>query len=105
MFFRSAAVGLIAAITIGLLAFALSPFFDALGVYIAPAGLLLPVIGRVIPSNMAAWWTPDGGPTAGVLLVLLSTLLFWTVMFGLVYFAWANMRRKRAARRAARPTA
>jgi hypothetical protein len=64
MFFKSAAIA------IGALAFALAPFFDAVGVYIVPAGLLLPVIGRLIPSKMAYWLSPDGGPAAGVFLIL-----------------------------------
>ena len=74
MFLRSAAVGMVAAIAIGVLASALSPFFDAVGVYIVPAGVLLPVIGRVIPSKIQYWLTPDGGPAAGF-------SLFWSVRF------------------------
>ena len=42
-FFRSVAVGVGAATTLGVLAFALAPFFDAVGVYIAPFGLLTPM--------------------------------------------------------------
>jgi hypothetical protein len=36
--FRSAAVGMLASIAIGVLAFVLAPIFDAVGIYIRPAG-------------------------------------------------------------------
>jgi predicted transporter len=90
---------MVAAIAIGGLAFALGPFFDAVGLYFLHAGVLLPVIGRVIPSKMAYWMTPDGGPAAGVFLILVCALLFWTVVFGVSYFARAKMRRKRSVQR------
>jgi hypothetical protein len=84
---KSAIVGMAAAFAVGVLAFALGPFFDAVGAYIEPAGFLVPVIGRVIPSRAMDWLTPDGGPAAGVLFILICTLLFWTVVFGASYFA------------------
>jgi hypothetical protein len=96
LFLKSAVVGTVAAIAVGVLAFALGPFFDAVGAYIEPAGFLLPVIGRGIPSRAVDWLTPDGGPAAGVLLILFCTLLFWTVVFGASYFAWAKLKHSRA---------
>jgi hypothetical protein len=36
---------MVLAIAVGLLGFALSPFFDAIGVYVMPAEMLAPVIG------------------------------------------------------------
>jgi hypothetical protein len=36
--FRSAVVGMLASIAIGVLALALAPIFDAVGIYISPAG-------------------------------------------------------------------
>lgn len=36
---RSAAFGVVGTIALGVLAFALAPFFDAVGMYIAPFGL------------------------------------------------------------------
>src|ERR1700693_3857199 len=67
-FFRSAVVGVFFAIAGFVLAFALAPFFDVVvRVYLAPAGLLLPVVGPLISSKAVYWLVPDGGATAGVL--------------------------------------
>ena len=103
MFFRSAAVGIVAAIALGILAFALAPFFDAVGVYITPAGLLVQVIGPLIPSTVVYWLVPGGGAPAGLLLILVCTLLFWTIVFGGTHFAWASLKRRRPTQKTARP--
>jgi hypothetical protein len=95
LFFKSAVVGTVAAIAVGVLAFALGPFFDAADAYMKPATFFMPVIGRMIPSRAWDWVIPDGGPAAGVLLVLVCTLLFWTVVFGGSYFAWTKLKHKR----------
>ena len=96
LFLKSAVVGTVAAVAVGVLAFALGPFFDAVGAYIGPAVLLLPVLGTVIPSRAVYWLTPNGGAAAGLLLILVCTLLFWTVVFGASYFAWAKLKHRRA---------
>lgn len=93
--FRSAIVGLITAIAVGVLAFALERFVDAVGIYLMPAGLVVPLVGPLIPSRVVYWVIPDGGAPAGLLLILSSALLFWTVMFGAVHFAWASLRSRR----------
>jgi hypothetical protein len=100
IFFRSVAVGVVAAIAVGVLAFALAPFFDAVGMYVAPAGLFIPVLGRIIPTAVVYKLIPDGGPVAGVFLILASTLLFWTFILGALYFGWITLRRRRSAKRA-----
>jgi hypothetical protein len=92
LFFKSAVVGTVAAIAVGVLAFASGPFFDGLGAYVKPAGLLLPVIGRVIPSKMVDWLAPNGGAAAGVLLILVCAILFWTVALGTAYFASTKLK-------------
>jgi len=74
--FRSAVVGIIAAIALGAMAFALAPLFDAVGVYISPAGLLAPVIGQLIPSKVVDRLVPGDGAPAGVLFILVCTILF-----------------------------
>jgi hypothetical protein len=58
---RSAVVGVFIAIVGFLLAFGLAPFFDtAVLVYVTPAaGILLPVIGPLIPARLAYWLVPD----------------------------------------------
>jgi hypothetical protein len=47
--FRSVAVGVACAVGLGVLAFALAAFSDAVGVYIAPLALFAPVIDRLVP--------------------------------------------------------
>jgi hypothetical protein len=95
-------MGVGAAIALGVLAFTLAPFFDAVGVYIAPFGLLGPILDRIpLPLiNEVDRLLPIAGPSAGVGLILVSVLSFWSVIFGVLYFAWVTLRRKRKAKRA-----
>ena len=97
LFFSSVGVGIITAVALGAVAFALSPFFDAVGVYIMPARLMVPVLGSIVPSRLTYWLVPDGGAAAGVLLIISSAILFWTICFGALYFAWATSKHRRAA--------
>jgi hypothetical protein len=76
LIFKSAVVGTVAAIATGALAFALARFFDAVGAYMKPAAVLMPIIGRMIPSRALYWAIPDGGPAAGVLVMMVCTFLF-----------------------------
>ena len=95
---RSVGVGIMAAIALAALAFAAASFLDidAVGVYVAPARLVLPVLGRIIPSGWVYGLVPSGGAAAGVLLILASAVVPWTVFFGAIYFAWAASKRRRA---------
>ena len=96
-FFASVAVGAGAAVATGAVAFALSPLFDAVGAYFAPARLLLPVVWALIPSRIMDWLVPGGGPAEGVLLALVCALLFWTILFGAIHRAWSSLKRKTAS--------
>lgn len=101
--FRSVAVGVACAIGLGVLAFALAPFFDAVGVYIVPFDLFAPVIDRVVPEaliNIVDRLMPVDGPAAGVGLIVGSTLLFWTVIFSAIYFVWSKLKCRQSAKRA-----
>jgi hypothetical protein len=93
---RSITAGLIAAIALGILAFALAPFFDAVGLYIAPSGLFAPILDRVPLAlvNKLNRLMPGNGPAAGVAFIMAGVMLFWTIIFGGLYFAWATHRRK-----------
>jgi hypothetical protein len=86
-----------AAIAAGALAFAAGHLFDAVGIYVAPAGFFLPVMQRVISSKLVYWLVPDGGAPAGLLLILVIAIMFWSIVFGATYFAWATLRRDRTA--------
>ena len=84
-FFRSAIVGVFLAIAGFVLTFALAPFFgSAVLAYVAPAGMLVPVIGPLIPSKVVYWLVPDGGAPAGALLVGVCALFF------LDYCVWSG---------------
>ena len=92
-FFRSVIAGMLFAIACFVLAFALAPFFgSAIMLYLAPAGVLVPVIGPLIPSKALYWLVPDGGTLAGALLVGGCALFFWTVVFGIAHFAWVSLK-------------
>jgi uncharacterized membrane protein HdeD (DUF308 family) len=105
MLYRSIAVGAVAAIVLGVLAFAF-PFFDAFSVYIAPFGLLAPILDRIPGTliNQLNGLLPDDGPAAGVAVILGTVLGFWTAIFGALYFAWIARRQKRAIHANDRPT-
>jgi hypothetical protein len=60
-FFISAVVGMLLALAVGAIALALAPFIDAVGFYIAPAKIVAPIIGPLIPSSMMYRLAPDGG--------------------------------------------
>jgi hypothetical protein len=102
----SAVVGLMVAIGVGVVAFVLgmflpnaqgSRFLDPFGIYLWPAGILAPVIGPLLLSTKLVYWlVPDGGAPAGVFLIVLSSLLFWAILFGVAYFAWSALRKWRA---------
>ena len=95
---RSIAIGVLAAIALAVLSFGAASLFhlDAVSLYIAPANLVLPLLGGILPSGWAYAVVPSGGPAAGVLLIVVSSILSWTLFFGAIYFAWAASRRKRA---------
>jgi hypothetical protein len=95
---RSAIVGLTAAIAMGIVAFALAPFFDAVGLYSAPAGRLLPVVGPII-LPVVDWLLPDSGAPAGVMLILICAISFWTMLFALAHYAWSRSRNGRRPNR------
>jgi hypothetical protein len=98
---RSACFGIVAAIALGAVAFAVAPLFDGVAVYSAPARLVVPIIGPAIPSRLIYWLIPDGGAPAGILLILISAVLFWSTLFGATYFAFARSKSRLHAMRTA----
>jgi hypothetical protein len=70
--FTSLCVGIFAAIIVGALSFAA----DAVDAYIAPARLVVPIVGPLIPPSLVSRLIPDGGAPAGVMLILGSAILF-----------------------------
>jgi hypothetical protein len=95
---KSVGVGIVAAIALGGLSFGAASFFnfDAVGLYVAPARLVLPVLGPIISSRWIYIVEPNGGAAAGILLILVSAFLPWTLFFGGLYFAWAALKHRRA---------
>jgi hypothetical protein len=88
--FKSASVGVILAVGIGVLAYALAPIFDAVGIYVTPGTMFLPLI----PSKLVYRLDPNGGPGVGISLLLLSSVFFWTILFGAAHFIWVSWRRR-----------
>lgn len=84
---KSVFVGVLAAIIASVLAYLLGQSSNIfVEFFIAPAQLLLPIIGSVIPTRLVYSLTPDGGALAGVLLVVACAFLFWSVVFGGIHF-------------------
>ena len=84
----------IIAIALGVFAFTLAPIFDF---YIAPSQLLIPVIEPLIPASLVYKVVPEGGAPAGVLLILISAIIFWTLAFGVTHFIIGSIRRRASA--------
>jgi hypothetical protein len=91
-FLKATAVGIVGALCLGALAFALAPFFDAVVLYVSPARFILPATARIARAELVASMLGDG-PPAGVFLILASAILFWALLFGIFYLAWAVRRR------------
>ena len=89
---KSAFIGMVLAIAMAALAYALSPVLDAVGIYVSPGVILLPLI----PMKLGHWLYPEGGPTLGVFLLLLSAILFWTILFGAGHFVWVLLKSRRS---------
>jgi hypothetical protein len=107
-FLISALVGVAFAIGLGVVAFAMrmllpteqgSNFFDPFGMYFWPGGILIPILGRLLPMKLMYWLFPDGGAPAGVFLIVLSALLFWAILFGVAHFVWSSARHKQGVAR------
>ena len=92
---RSAAVGLVGAAGLGVLAFALARWFDAVRIYILPVWIVGPLVGPLIPTRIVYWLVPEGGAPAGLLFIMFCALLFWAVLFGGIHFAWSSVKRRR----------
>jgi len=88
---KSFLVGLAVAIGIGMLAFALA--FDAFKIYIAPAGWLLRVVFPII-APAVNWIIPEGGPPAGVLAILVCSVMFWTTLLAIIHFSWTRYQKR-----------
>jgi hypothetical protein len=89
--FKSAVIGMVLAIAVGVLAYALAPFFDAVGIYAAPGIVFLPLI----PSKLGYWLKPNGGAAVGIFVLLLCATFCWTILFGAAYFGWVSLRLRR----------
>src|SRR2546425_816859 len=92
---RSALVGVSLALLLGLLMFVLGAKTHFVTAYLAPGILVGGLLSPAIPSKFVYWVEPDGGPTAFLLLAALSSVAFWSPLFGAVFYR----RRSRQGRR------
>jgi hypothetical protein len=83
------------ALTLGVVSFVFS-FVHGFDLFLLPAKFLLPVLDRGIPDSFAYWLAPDGGPSAGVALICLSSLWSWGMIFGACHFFWNRTKRKQS---------
>jgi predicted cobalt transporter CbtA len=81
---RTALLGLFGGATVAGLLFVLGvllfPASLPTKIFFAPAGLFLPMVGRLVPSRVIYALVPDGGAPAGALLVVASSLVFWLLL-------------------------
>ena len=89
--FKSAVIGMVFAIALGALAYALAPFFDAVGLYAEPGFIFLPMI----PETLVYRLDPEGGPAVGIFLLVLCATSFWAILFGAAHFGWVLLRLRR----------
>src|SRR6185437_4930110 len=92
-FLKSGAVGAILSLCLGAITF-FFPFFDAFRLYAAPAQLLMPLVGTIIPDRLLHRIFPNAGPPAGVFLITVCAVLFWTVALGSLHVLWQTKHRK-----------
>jgi hypothetical protein len=97
LLFKSLGVGILGSIALGGLSFGAASVFDAVSVYIAPARLIIPITVTAFPPRLMDWLIPDGGPPAGIFLILVSAVLFWSILIGAIYFAWGISKPRRAS--------
>jgi hypothetical protein len=82
--------GAATAILLGAVTF-IFPRFDLFSLYTMPSQWLLSILGPLIPEQLRAWF--GDGPPAGVGLILTCTLLFWTLAFGALHFAFLTLEK------------
>lgn len=93
---KSCLLGIAGALALGVLAFAIAPFFRfPMEAYLAPSALLVPIFVPLIPSSVVYWLMPEGGAPAGVLLIVVSTLFFWSALFGIASYFWLRHKAMR----------
>jgi len=68
------------AVSLAFLGFVVFPGSSLTEAFLAPAGILLPVLGRLVPQAVTYALVPSGGAPAGVLLILVSALAFWLLL-------------------------
>ena len=84
---RSVLVGVLSASAASILALLLGRFSNIFVLFfVAPTQLLGRVTGSLIPTWLVYWLVPEGGATAGVLLVMACGFLFWSIVFTAIHF-------------------
>jgi hypothetical protein len=91
---KSIVVGLISALCLGAFTFVF-PLFDAFTVYVSPARISMPLLDRLFPDRFIYWLFPDGGPPAGVFLITVAAVIFWTVVLATMHLTWVIIRQHR----------
>src|SRR3954466_4562659 len=96
---KSAAVGIAVAVLAGALAFGLGSQTRIVVVYLAPGLRLAGWLSRWMPTRMAYWGNPEGGPDNFVFLALVCAGIFWSALFTWAYHMSTKRRHHTPARR------
>src|SRR6266704_495705 len=95
----AALAGLVMSVLLAVIMVALLPRSRALAVWLAPGLFVEPLLRAMVPDFAVRWLVPEGGPAAGLGLVLIGAILAWSVLLGSIFGtgrAWSRGRRRRS---------
>jgi len=90
---KSAAAGIALATLAGVLAFTLLSQFRLAALYLAPGVFLAGWLSPWLPTRMAYWGNPEGGPANFLFLVAVCAGLVWSALCTGVHYMLARRRR------------
>ena len=82
---KSTGIGVFCAVVFALLAFTAGSKTDVVTAYLAPGLAIASALSPVVPSAFVYWVDPEGGPWAFLLQGLVWSVVFWSILFGVVY--------------------
>jgi uncharacterized membrane protein len=83
---RSAATGALLTFLAGLLVFVLGSQTVAIRAYLEPGVVLAELVSPFLPSGVAYWVEPEGGPLGFLLIILVCAFFFWSALLGGMHY-------------------
>jgi hypothetical protein len=82
---KSAGLGVLGAVVVALLVFVLGSKTAVTVAYLAPGVAIAGILSPFVPDSFVYWADPDGGPSAFLLQALFWSVLFWSMVVGMIY--------------------